>query len=89
MRHLTGVLLAGLAAVAQAQPAPPLPGPPWHGGAADCSNAQAPPLQTRRIDVRTFAFRQNPCASFEANVLYLVVGTIRRRCADWLRSRAT
>ncbi|MDI9237555.1 MBL fold metallo-hydrolase [Lysobacter sp. LF1] len=82
MRHLIGMLLAGAAAAAQAQPAPPLPGAPWNGGADDCSKAQVSPLQRRHIDVRTFAFRQNPCASFEANFLYLVVGDDRALLID-------
>lgn len=82
MRHLLGLLLACLAAAAQAQPAPALPGADWNVGAADCAQARPPPLQSRRIDARTFALRQNPCASFEANVLYLVVGDDRALLID-------
>ena len=81
MRYLIGLLLTGLAATAQAQPAPPLPGA-WQGGAVDCATTQPPPLQGRRIDARTFAFRQNPCVSFEAPFLYLLVGDDRALLID-------
>src|SRR5688500_15501678 len=73
MRQLIAMLLAGLVFGAQAQPVAPAPDHEWDPGAADCTAAAPPPLQVRRLDARTFVLRQNPCASFEANFLYLLV----------------
>lgn len=82
MRQLIAMLLAGLAVGAQAQPVAPAPDHEWNPGAADCTAAAPPPLQVRRLDARTFVLRQNPCASFEANFLYLLVGDQRALLID-------
>jgi glyoxylase-like metal-dependent hydrolase (beta-lactamase superfamily II) len=46
----------------------------WQEGAQDCASSPQPSLQVHRYDERTFLLRQNPCSSFEANFLYLLVG---------------
>lgn len=76
MVYLTGVLLA----VAAIQPSsfPVDQGQTdirWSSGAADCAAAAQPPLQVRAYGHHTYILRQNPCAHFEANFIYLLIGT--------------
>ena len=54
----------------------------WNPGAEDCATSTQPPLQVHRLDAATFALRQNPCASFEANLMYLLVGDERALLID-------
>jgi glyoxylase-like metal-dependent hydrolase (beta-lactamase superfamily II) len=46
----------------------------WNIGAADCKASPQPPLQVHAYEPQTFILRQSPCASFEANFLYLLIG---------------
>jgi glyoxylase-like metal-dependent hydrolase (beta-lactamase superfamily II) len=71
------VLLLGVAC-AKAAPVPP----PWSAGAEDCASMPREPLQVQRQDARTFILRQDPCASFEANFLYLLIGNERALLID-------
>ena len=82
MRQLLAMMLACLVAGAQAQPAAPAPDQAWSPGADDCAAAAPPPLQVHRLDARTFVLRQDPCASFEANFLYLLIGDERALLID-------
>lgn len=72
------LLLAGMHAAAAAE-APPMA---WNEGAEDCAASSQPPLQVQRLDATTYVLRQNPCASFEANFLYLLIGARRALLID-------
>lgn len=65
--------------------ATPVPGSlevDWNEGAADCSAAPQPPLQVHAYAPRTYILRQSPCADFEANFLYLLIGAERALLID-------
>lgn len=47
----------------------------WNEGAANCATNSQPPLQVHRYNAQTFVLRENPCATFEAPFMYLVVGS--------------
>jgi len=47
----------------------------WNAGAADCAANPQPPLQVHAYEPRTYILRQSPCAGFEANFLYLLIGS--------------
>lgn len=90
MHIKTAMLLAlgllVLAPEARAQAGPQLtPGSldmRWDEGAEDCAAASPAPIQVHAYEPRTFILRQNPCAHFEANFLYLIVGTDRALLID-------
>ena len=46
----------------------------WNEGAPDCKLTPQDPLQVHTYEPQTFILRQSPCANFEANFLYLLVG---------------
>ncbi len=78
----TSILMA-VASVAAASPAAGTSlAVRWNEGAADCAATPQPPLQVHRYDERTFILRQSPCADFEANFLYLFVGSRRALLVD-------
>lgn len=88
MRGLKGSIAATLAALlwganvaALAQPTEPL-AVRWKEGAQDCAASPQLPLQVHRHDESTVILRQNPCASFEANFLYLLIGQERALLID-------
>src|SRR5690606_16740540 len=54
----------------------------WDEGAVDCATVRWAPLQVHAFDDRTFILRQSPCASFEANFIYLLVGDERALLID-------
>jgi glyoxylase-like metal-dependent hydrolase (beta-lactamase superfamily II) len=74
MKMLLVLGLLALATQTSAQPAPGNLDVRWDEGAADCQASPPPPLQVHAYDSRTFILRQNPCADFEANFMYLLVG---------------
>ena len=47
----------------------------WNEGAPDCKLTPQDPLQVHTYEPQTFILRQSPCANFEANFLYLLVGS--------------
>jgi hydroxyacylglutathione hydrolase len=48
----------------------------WDEGAEDCEKGpQAPPLQVHQYEPQTYILRQSLCSSFEAPLLYLLIGT--------------
>ena len=55
------------------QPVPGTLNVHWNEGASDCKATPQPPLQVHTYEPQTFILRQSPCASFEANFLYLLV----------------
>ena len=54
----------------------------WNAGAADCAATPQPPLQVHAYTPRTFILRQSPCADFEANFLYLLIGSDKALLLD-------
>jgi len=54
----------------------------WNEGALDCSRNPQPPLQVHQYDARTFILRENPCATFEAPFMYLLVGSTKAVLID-------
>lgn len=75
-------VLAALMATAQAHAAEGNLDVRWDEGAADCAAGRWAPLQVHAFDARTFVLRQSPCASFEANFLYLLIGQDRALLVD-------
>jgi glyoxylase-like metal-dependent hydrolase (beta-lactamase superfamily II) len=54
----------------------------WNEGASDCKATAQAPLQVHTYEPQTFILRQSPCASFEANFLYLLVGSDKALLID-------
>jgi hydroxyacylglutathione hydrolase len=54
----------------------------WNKGAPDCTATPQDPLQVHAYDPQTFILRQSPCAHFEANFLYLLVGSDKALLID-------
>ena len=54
----------------------------WNEGASDCTATPQNPLQIHTYEPQTFILRQNPCVNFEANVLYLLVGSDKALLID-------
>jgi len=80
---LTGILLSALSALAE-----PVPGSlpaQWNIGAEDCVASPQPPLQVHAYEPQTFILRQSPCASFEANFIYLLIGSDKALLIDCRR----
>jgi glyoxylase-like metal-dependent hydrolase (beta-lactamase superfamily II) len=48
----------------------------WHPGAEQCT-PETTRTESTRIEDGLFALRQNPCVDYEANLVYVVVGTKR------------
>lgn len=74
------LLMSGLTASAQV-----VPGSldvHWNEGAKDCAANPQPPLQVHAYEPQTYILRQSPCADFEANFLYLLIGSQRALLID-------
>jgi hydroxyacylglutathione hydrolase len=54
----------------------------WNEGAADCKATPQDPVQVHTYEPQTFILRQSPCATFEANFLYLLVGSDKALLID-------
>ena len=54
----------------------------WNEGASDCKATPQAPLQVHAYDPQTFILRQSPCADFEANFLYLLIGSDKALLID-------
>src|SRR4029077_813341 len=54
----------------------------WNIGAEDCAASPQPPLQVHTYEPQTFILRQNPCATFEANFIYLLIGSDKALLID-------
>src|ERR1700733_15806049 len=54
----------------------------WNEGAEDCSKTAQPPLQVHRYNEVTFILRENPCATYEAPFMYLLVGATHALLID-------
>jgi hydroxyacylglutathione hydrolase len=83
-------VVAGVAAsmfLAPATPAwsEPVPGSldvHWNEGASDCTATPQDALQVHAYEPQTFILRQSPCANFEANFLYLLIGSNKALLID-------
>jgi hypothetical protein len=73
--------------LASSQPAPGSLDVHWNEGASDCTATPQNPLQVHAYEPQTFILRQNPCATFEANFLYLLVGSDKALLIDTGRHR--
>jgi hypothetical protein len=54
----------------------------WNEGASDCKATPQDPLQVYDYEPQMFILRQNPCASFEANFIYLLIGSDKALLID-------
>ena len=54
----------------------------WNEGAKDCAATPQPPLQIHAYEPQTLILRHSPCADFEANFLYLLIGTQKALLID-------
>ena len=54
----------------------------WNEGASDCKATPQAPLQVHAYEPQTFILRQSPCAGFEANFLYLLIGSDKALLID-------
>src|SRR5215471_20220707 len=54
----------------------------WNEGASDCGAAPQNPLQIHKYEPQTVIVRQNPCADFEANFIYLLIGSDKALLID-------
>ncbi len=54
----------------------------WNEGASDCSATPQVALQVHTYEPQTFILRQSPCANFEANFLYLLLGSDKALLID-------
>lgn len=46
----------------------------WNEGAEDCAADPPPPIQVHAYEPQTMILRENPCATFEAPFVYLLIG---------------
>ena len=70
------------ATLAWSQSVPGSLGVHWNEGASDCSATPQEPLQVHRYELQTFMLRQSPCADFEANFIYLLIGSDKALLID-------
>jgi hydroxyacylglutathione hydrolase len=54
----------------------------WNEGAPDCKATPQDALQVHAYEPQTFILRQSPCATFEANFLYLLLGSDKALLID-------
>src|SRR4029077_6288987 len=54
----------------------------WNEGAADCNATPQDLLQVHQYEPQTFILRQSPCADFEANFIYLLLGSDKALLID-------
>ena len=54
----------------------------WNAGSPDCQKNPQPPLQVHAFNSRVFILRENPCLTYEAPFIYLLVGTSRALLID-------
>jgi hypothetical protein len=82
---VTGVTVSMFLAPATPAWSQPVPGSldvHWNEGASDCSATPQDPLQVYKYEPQTFILRQSPCADFEANFIYLVIGSDKALLID-------
>jgi glyoxylase-like metal-dependent hydrolase (beta-lactamase superfamily II) len=82
MKRLLIHVLVGFASQAWGQPVPGSMDVHWNDGAPDCAATPQNPLQVHAYEPQTFILRQNPCAHFEGNFIYLLVGSDKALLID-------
>jgi glyoxylase-like metal-dependent hydrolase (beta-lactamase superfamily II) len=82
MKTLSAVALLFLAVPAWGEPVPGSLDVRWNAGAPDCEATPQAPLQVHEYEPQTFILRQSPCANFEGNFLYLLIGTRKALLID-------
>lgn len=75
MKKLAALIFIGFAIQAWGHPVPGSMEVRWNEGAPDCAETPQTPLQVHAYEPQTFILRQSPCAHFEANFTYLLVGS--------------
>src|SRR6266487_3654626 len=70
------------ATLTRSQPVPGSLDVHWNEGASDCTATPQDALQVHAYELQTFILRQSPCASFEANFLYLLIGSDKALLID-------
>src|SRR5438094_3989111 len=68
--------------LAWSQPVPGSLDVHWNEGASDCSATPQDPLQVHKYEPQTFILRQSLCADFEANFIYLLIGSDKALLID-------
>ncbi len=79
---ILGVVFLLSSVCASSQPASGSLGMHWNEGAADCKANPQPPLEVHPFNPQTYILRENPCATFEAPFMYLLVGSSRALLID-------
>lgn len=82
MNKLLVLLLIGSPMQVLAQPVPGSLDVHWNEGAADCAAAPQDLLQVHAYEPQTIILRQSPCADFEANFIYLLIGSDKALLID-------
>jgi len=54
----------------------------WNEGAQNCAEHPQPPIQVHEYNSNTFILRENLCATFEGNFIYLLVGSAKALLID-------
>ncbi|MDE2113192.1 MAG: MBL fold metallo-hydrolase, partial [Alphaproteobacteria bacterium] len=54
----------------------------WDEGSPNCAAHHRPPLEVHEFNPRTFVLRENLCATWEANFIYLLIGSRRALLID-------
>jgi glyoxylase-like metal-dependent hydrolase (beta-lactamase superfamily II) len=83
--HATPLVVAAILFTALPALAEPVPGSlpaQWNIGAEDCVASPQPPLQVQTYEPQTFILRQSPCATSEANFIYLLIGSDKALLID-------
>src|SRR4029450_4440948 len=70
------------ATLAWSQPVPGSLDVHWNEGASDCSATSQEALQVHQYEPQTVILRQSPCADFEANFIYLLIGSDKALLID-------
>jgi hydroxyacylglutathione hydrolase len=70
------------ATLAWSQPVPGSLDVHWNEDASDCNATPQEPLQVHQYEPQTFILRQSSCANFEANFIYLLVGSDKALLID-------
>src|SRR6266487_437230 len=70
------------ATLTRSQPVPGSLDVHWNEGASDCTATPQDALQVHTYEPQTFILRQSPCADFEANFVYLLIGSDKALLID-------
>jgi hydroxyacylglutathione hydrolase len=54
----------------------------WNEGSTTCAKNPQPPLQVHQYNARTYIVRENPCTTFEAPFMYLLIGSTKALLID-------